>query len=425
MIEGWLRSALQKPTFQLVVLSCLSQAISVLATPGLARLYDPVDFGLLGVFGSTSVILVCVASWRYEQAIPTCKHDQDAAPLLWLCLILNCLSGLVVLLSQRLGPAVYESLHILPLWDHAWLLAPGLFGSSAYTIIEMLAIRKRAFLQIGMSRVLQTSTALLAQVFLVHNGHKLDGLIVGQVLGNAAGGLTLLACLVRALGPPNVAEMARVAKRYVRFPLYGIWGSIARACAAQSPIIFLAEFFGPAVAGWLTLSQRLVTLPATILGEALARVFLGNAAPLWHEDHTRFRRLLYLTLRRQFLTAICLGTLIVVLAPWAFVAILGAKWRDAGVFSQILCLGAMGQFLSQPFEHIVDLAEQQPLFTAREILRAGLLMGTVLWVTKFAANPDPIFATWAVSISTLSYSLLSLAITYFCVVQHAQRVSQG
>lgn len=65
------------------------QAIVVLASPIITRLYTPEDFGVLAVYSSLLGILSTVAALRYELAIPLSEKDEDAAALLKIAMFLK------------------------------------------------------------------------------------------------------------------------------------------------------------------------------------------------------------------------------------------------------------------------------------------------------------------------------------------------
>ena len=62
------------------------QAIAVLASPMLTRLYTLADFGVRVVFASTLGILTIIASLHYLLAIPLSADDEESASLLALSL---------------------------------------------------------------------------------------------------------------------------------------------------------------------------------------------------------------------------------------------------------------------------------------------------------------------------------------------------
>ena len=56
----------------------LAQAIPIIISPILTRIYTPEDFGLLALFLSITNIIGSVANGRYELAIMLPKEDEDA-----------------------------------------------------------------------------------------------------------------------------------------------------------------------------------------------------------------------------------------------------------------------------------------------------------------------------------------------------------
>ncbi|KEO81011.1 oligosaccharide flippase family protein [Tumebacillus flagellatus] len=89
----WMNNKLPKSRFarnvgMLASGTVLSQGLLVLIAPLLTRLYTPEEFGLLAVYTSILSLVLVVASWLYELAIPLPDDEQDAADLLGLCLLL-------------------------------------------------------------------------------------------------------------------------------------------------------------------------------------------------------------------------------------------------------------------------------------------------------------------------------------------------
>src|SRR5579859_7537402 len=73
------------------------QAVSLLLSPLLTRLYSPQEFGTLSVFSAIIAILSVVAALRYELALPLAKSDEDAVNLMAVCLCV--LAGTTLVLS--------------------------------------------------------------------------------------------------------------------------------------------------------------------------------------------------------------------------------------------------------------------------------------------------------------------------------------
>ena len=67
--------------------TAFAQALAILASPLITRLYGPEAFGLAALFTSIVGIVGVVACLRYELAIMLPKRDEEAANLLGLSLL--------------------------------------------------------------------------------------------------------------------------------------------------------------------------------------------------------------------------------------------------------------------------------------------------------------------------------------------------
>ena len=77
--------------------TALGQAVVVLFSPILTRLYSPGDFGVFAVYASLLGVITVIGSMRYELAIPLPSDDQTAANVLVLALLftmgVSCFRG--------------------------------------------------------------------------------------------------------------------------------------------------------------------------------------------------------------------------------------------------------------------------------------------------------------------------------------------
>jgi hypothetical protein len=113
--------------------TALSQGLIVLASPLLTRLYSPASFGAFTVFVSLLSVLSCVATLRYELAIPLPKDDDEA---LTTCI----LSGAVTLFYTAatavpllfFSTAIAELAGVPEIAPYLWLLPIGILGVGFY-----------------------------------------------------------------------------------------------------------------------------------------------------------------------------------------------------------------------------------------------------------------------------------------------------
>jgi O-antigen/teichoic acid export membrane protein len=117
------------------------------------------------------------------------------------------------------------------------------------------------------------------------------------------------------------------------------------------------------------MALRILSLPAALIGAAVAQVFYQNAAADMHADGAR--------LKRRFLrVSLALGAFAVPAAlavalwgdrlfPWAF----GAVWADAGEIAQWLVFSMAMYFVFSPTSAILIVLGRQRLLLASSLIQ--------------------------------------------------------
>jgi len=256
-----------------------AQILLVLAAPILTRLYTPEDFGLLAVYASLLALIGVVSSLRYELAIPLPEDEVEAANVAVLCLILVGLSTLLTgVLVWVLGSTVAEALGVPALANYLWLLPVGVLLSGAYSVFNYWAVRTKRFTAIAGTKLRQALATLVIQLA----AFKLGGiaLLFGQVAGQGVGTTRLGRSALTSAGFRQVSwrGIMKAAGRYRRFPIFSTWAGFANTAGTQLPPLMFAALFSPAAAGLYILAHRVLTLPMSLVGQAIGQVFFANAA---------------------------------------------------------------------------------------------------------------------------------------------------
>lgn len=405
----------------------LGQSVALLAAPLLTRLYTPEDFGVLGVYGSILGILVGLASLRYDLAIPLPKDDETAAHLLIVAVFL------VVVTSGAVGSAVWVVREPVSRWLDApalapllWVMPAGLLGAGVYQALTYWSIRQKAFAQIARTRVGQglAQTVSAVAIGVVSSGPA--GLLLGDVFGRATGSGTLaslaLPRLRSTLRGLRWNTLVTAAILYRRFPLISSVSTLLNSLGLQVGTLFLAAMYGPKVAGWYALTQRVIGVPMTLVGSAVSQVYLAEASRLMTEEPRAARRLFADTARWLLLAGglpILAGGL---LAPWVFPWLFGESWRAAGTVAQLLALMFATQFVVAPLSLTLTILQRQETQLLWDAGRLVLICGCFLlsWILDLS----PLAAVWLYGASmAVAYTCL-LLISYL-VLKRFTRLAEG
>lgn len=363
--------------------TALGQAIIVLSSPLLTRLYTPVEFGVLAVFVSIVSSLSPLGSLNYQLAIPLPEEDDAAANLLALSMgVLVLFSAAVAGVAFVSGEQVAGWLNTPSLGRYLWLLPLSLAGASAYRALSFWAVRKGDYRRIARTRITQSAAQVISQVGFGLGGVGTIGLLVGDAIGRTGGSGTLVLSAIRRDGGTlrrvSRRGISAVAARFKRFPLLSSWSVLLNNAGQNLPTIFIAAFFGPLEAGFFALGQRVIAMPMRTIGQSVAQVYIGKASELARHDARRLHLLFLRTTRKLLWTGAIPIAAIALTAHIAFPVVFGDQWREAGVYVQYLAISYVLQFVAVPVSQTLNVIERQDLQLWWDIVRLLLVVGSFL-----------------------------------------------
>lgn len=384
------------------------QAIVVLASPVLTRLYTPEDFGVLAVYSSLLGILSTVAALRYELAIPLPEKDEDAAALV--VLSLSIVVGMSLLVGAGvwlLGERIVKWTNAQALKPYLWLLPVGVGFVGAYQVFYYQALRRRAFKAIASTKLSQGIAQTCMNIGMGFLRLGIPGLLIGNIVGQAAG-LTTLASL--AFKKQNIfshktgnSNLVRIALRYRRFPLISSVPAIINATGLQIPVLLLSGLYGSQVAGWFALATRVMGIPLSLLAGSAGQVFFAEAGKAIR-NRQDIKAMFWNTIKQQVYMALVIA-LFMPLLPWIFNITFGSNWREAGVYAALFSLALLLQFVTSPIGGALDVLERQDLHFIREVFRILCLCGAILvsYYTSLQPRETIFILSLAASIASSFY----------------------
>ncbi len=374
-----------------------AQLLMVLAAPVLTRLYAPDDFGLLAVFTACMALFTVVAAGRYELAIPLPEDDREGACLAVLgvlCVLLTSALSLIAVLAW--GSPLAALAGAPGLVPYLWLLPLGVLFVGVYQVFNKWAVRSQRFAHVARTRIGQSLGTLGIQVGASGLGPL--GLLGGQAVGQGVGaaGLALAACRHPAFRRVSLAGMRRQAWRHRRFPLYSVWTGLFNTGSLQLAPIVLVALFGTQVAGLYALTLRILTMPVSLVGNAIGSVFLANAAQARRDG--RLAALVAGLHRRLAVLGIPPMITLMIVAPEAFALLFGEPWRQAGVYAQWMLPWIYIQFQWSPLSMLASVLELQ---------RDALLAQFGMLVARFGALVGLYLAGAGADAAILAFSVIS------------------
>jgi len=345
----------------------LAQAITVLTAPMLARLYSPAIIGTQAVLASLVGILTAIVCLRYEFAILLPKDDEEAANVaataFLSALFVSSIAALALIPNQD---HVAKLLRAPELGAFIWLVPIALLEQGIFQIMNYWNSRMRHFGRLSIARVAASATTSTFQLGLAAIGKATLGSLTGAwIAGTSVFTGTLTAQVLREAWPLfrqsiHWTQIRTSLVRYRKFPLVDLWGGLINTISWQLPTLMLSAFFSQTIVGYYSLSNRVILLPMTLVGGAIAQVFSRRAAELRHNPE-----LLRTTVEKVFRWLVALGLfpalLLTIAGRELFAIVFGENWVEAGRFAQILGMWVFFLFISSPLSNLFAILERQEL----------------------------------------------------------------
>ena len=367
---------------KLVTGSVFAQGLGILVAPIITRLFAPEAFGIAALITSITGIIGVVACLRYESSIMLPKTDQKAASLLGvsLCFVL-IITGISALIIFFAGDFIVQLFNARELKRYLWLIPIAVFFNGIFLALNYWSSRTKHFSRLSIARVVSSITTHCSKLGAGFAGFVSGGVLIGtSILGQ----IVCTSILSRQVWKENVhlfeenfrwKKMIAGLKRHKRFPIYSAWTSLLNNASAQLPVLILAFYFSPEVVGFYALGRRVLSMPMTLVGGAVAQPFFQKASEV-HSHNGNLSQLVEAIFKRLVSLGIFPILMLTLIGEEFFVVVFGTRWTEAGIYMQILGLWIFFQFISSPITKLFSVLERQS---------EGLLFNFILFITRVSS----------------------------------------
>ncbi|MEO0896108.1 MAG: oligosaccharide flippase family protein [Bacteroidota bacterium] len=415
-MKSWVQDIIQKireSEFARHMLTVFSgtfaaQVFSIILLPFLAFYFDPVEFGLRGVFLAVQAAIAVALNGGYEMAIMLPKEEKDAQALLKLCLLLALgMSFLVCLFMILAGTFFWGLMNSSELIPWQYLLVGSLLMEGFNQPLRLYVNRMKQYRLLTFSKMAQPIIGGMAMLYLGWSGWGFEGLILGSVLGQASALLVLLVAISgESLEWFNLNGLRKQAQSYRDFPEKGLGAAFLHVFSARLPMYLFPAFFGEngkAVVGIFDMAQKALMMPFNMVSKAVGDVFYEQASRAKEKSQQALYRLTKQTFQYLALGGLLPSLLIVLFAPWVIPIFLKENWHATGPYIQWLMPWVYMSLMAIPLSFVMDV-ERRLGFQLGYQLVSFILRMAILFVGQYYLEPFPLI---------IAYSLLNAALAAY------------
>lgn len=340
----------------------LVQALGILVSPVVARLYGPQALGHVTAAGVFASMVATIAPLALDAAIVIVEKDEEASEIAGFVVTSSVVVGLfsvgLVWLVSSLGIS-WDSLKFVGAAPLFWACFVGATTVLTCSIqaISSLAVRHQQFSAVSSSRVVQSvvtqGLTLGLGVWAPSDLSVASSLLSGQALG-----LVVLVILssraaqfpLRLVRPP-LFRMRQIVSANRRFPLYTYPHALLDSMRENAIVAAMGAAGGELGLGYWGLVARTVRGPVSLLGSAFSQVFTARVSERARAGQPLEPIMRWVLVRLG--AAAVLGTSTLVLfGPALFAFVFGPQWVEAGNVARLAVPWIAVNLIASPFAYL-------------------------------------------------------------------------
>lgn len=366
--------------------TAFAQALGVLVLPIITRIYSPAEFAIFAVYSSIVSMIAVTSCLRFQIAIPLPKKDEDALCLFLFGLLSNIVfTSLIIIVIFLFEDQLLKIIKQSELSPYIWFIPIGVFLSGLYGLLQYWTTRKKQFSIIAKTRMTQSITSSLVQISGGYFGYGVAGLILGQVINFSAGIIKLCISFWKEskylFKYVNLNCIKKNWKQYDKFPKYSTFEAFINSGANQLPIIIIAAVSIGPEAGYLMLAMKVMAIPISLIGSAIAQVYLAHAPEYYYKgeliDYT------IQTIKQISKIAIIPLVFIGCIAPFVFPIAFGSEWAKAGYMLIFMIPWFTMQIISSPVSMSLHVVGKQKAALVLQIIGFSIRVGGLILICMF------------------------------------------
>ena len=373
LLQKYIKGSQYKKNVLIMIIGrVVAQAIPILLTPLLTRIYSPSEFGVFGVFSTVIAIIAMVSNGRYCLSIILPKDDDKAKRLFFLSTFLTIFTAIIFTLVLILwGGPFFRVLNTASLEQYIWIVILNMLFIGLYEDLYYYALRAKAFKILTTNIIIQALVLIISRLVFGYLGYTEIGLILSYLLGY---GVSYILMIIRLKMPIywlvkefKVTVYWQLMKEYYKFPKYSLLADTLSMTANMSPNILLNKVFGTVTTGYYTMSDKILGSPIWLVTSSVGDVFRQEASEQFRTKGSCFE-IFKKTVRTMFLVGIVPFGLLLIFSSYIIPFLLGAEWEPVGNYIRIFSVMYFIRFIVRPVSFVIYIVGKQNVNVLFQIL---------------------------------------------------------
>jgi len=341
VLGNWYKSEFVKNIFTLTSGTAIAQAVTLLISPILSRLYTPEDFGLFAFYMSIVAVFALISTFRYEMAVLIPKEEMVSVNIVYLSFVIDfllCIFLLIVIVILGLTiPDRFSINQLLKIWLFILPVLVFLLGSG--NVFQHWFNRQKKYKILATAKIIRSVGINGLTLIIGITGAGALGLFMGNLFGIVLFNLYFIVKIYyidrNKFNFLDKSTLIPLAKQYKDLPLVNTPQSLMETFQINGIIYLLKIFFNSTIIGWYSFAMRILQAPMWLIVTSIAQVFYKEASENY-QSGINIKNTVIKTVKMTALVGLPALIVLVSAGPPLFTFIFGHQWTEAGVYAQIL-----------------------------------------------------------------------------------------
>ncbi len=361
----------------------LAQAIPVLVSPILTRIYSPADFAMLAIFMAMVNSFTPVICGKYEVAMVTPKSRIQAEHLLGIAIYCTIGISLFLMIVFTLwGEQALALLKAQQLGNWVFLVPPALLLTGLFTAANYWTNRNKEYGLMSKAKVIRSVLTALTAILAGLLGARFAGLLAGFLIGLGAATIFIV-YQNRSVASKRALKWAKakwtLLSRYRHYPLYNATSGLLDGITLSLPVFFISRYFPEATVGYYALVFRVSTAPIAFISASVSQINLKKVVDMVNDGKSPVNYLLQLAVLLGFVMGVPALT-IILWGPQIFSFLFGAQWAESGQYAKILMPAIAIQFVASTLSSTLGATNNNRLGAIWKMLAFASTGAVFIWI---------------------------------------------
>lgn len=360
----------------------LGQIVSIVTLPIITRIYGAEIIGSWTAIYAIATIITYFSDLGLSQAIMI-ESDEKVERLYQMVstisLVICCFAyfitiGYYLLIGYEVGDAIIYSFFVIM---YAYTMRQ---VQTCYTWLN----RDKQYNVLMRNPVINYSSVAFFSIVLGLIGFKKYGYYFGITLGQFLTLVNMKFVLPKKMFYFNMTYYKQAITKHMEFIKYQMPSQVSLQLRQQLPNLLIGSLFGNEILGYFSISQKLISIPITFIGQALGKVFYQTIAEMKRAGR-EIGVFLKKNMNRAMMIAVIPMILFAAFGDVAIVVFFGKEYELGGVISRIIVFRSLFTFISTSLAGI-DIVTEQQKRTFQTCLMQTILVSASVVVGYYLTN---------------------------------------